>query len=465
MTRSLAPGDLATYRQSIMAFDIAIPLLSFNLKSAIYYYLPTENERARGLFLDGILIMLGAGALYTLFILLGGNQLLASRFSNPDLARNLIYLAPLPLFLLPATLTDSVLVVQNRIRAQFLLSLTTNAALAIGLISACFIWASPDAVLQTRCVIGLVTASISIVIAWRALPTDRWAPQLSAIRKVLIFALPLAAAGGVGAVSQQLDKLVVASLCSPLDFAIYSTGAIDIPFAGMITGAAMAVIHPEMRRNIAAGDKPAAVRLFSSAAQRTSAWLLPIAVFLFVVAKPLMVLLFTETYADSATAFRLYLMRTPMKVVVFASLMTSLGLNRAIFLRATCALVATTVLSGFLVRAMGSSGSIIASLLSLYLIEGMWCVSAIAKESACRWGDVLPFRSMLSILVASCTAGVPSAFLLPWALTAFGDGMGMIATGIAYFLCLAFLAMALNTRPLLDEFSKTLQAGRAIPPF
>ncbi len=464
MTRSLAPGDLATYRQSIMAFDVAIPLLSFNLKTAIYYYLPTENERARGLFLDGILIMLGAGALYTLFILLGGNQLLASRFSNPDLARNLIYLAPLPLFLLPATLTDSVLVVQNRIRAQFLLSLTTNAALAIGLISACFVWATPDAVLQTRCVIGLITAGISIGIAWRALPTDRWAPQLSAIRKIFSFSLPLAAAGGVGALSQQLDKLVVASLCSPLDFAIYSTGAIDIPFAGMITGAAMSVIHPEMRRSIAAGDKLAAVRLFSSAALRTSAWLLPIAVFLFVVAEPLMVLLFSETYADSSTAFRLYLLRTPMKVVIFATLMTSLGLNRAIFLRATCALIATTILSGILVRSLGPSGSITASLISLYLIEGFWCVSAIAKESACRWGDVLPFRAMLSILMVSGLAALPSAFLLPWALTTFGYGAGMIVTGIAYCICLAIVATALNTRPLLDEFSRTLRGSRTVSP-
>ncbi len=464
MTRSLSPSDLATYRQSIMAFDVAIPLLSFNLKTAIYYYLPTENERARGLFLDGVLVMLAAGALYTLFILLGGNQLLASRFSNPDLARNLIYLAPLPLFLLPATLTDSVLVVQNRIRAQFLLSLATNTVLAIGLVSACILWATPDAVLQTRCLIGLVTASISIGIAWNALPPDRWAPQIASIRKVVAFSLPLAAAGGVGALSQQLDKLVVASLCSPLDFAIYSTGAIDIPFAGMITGAAMSVIHPELRRSIAAGDKLAAVRLFSSAALRTSAWLLPIAVFLFVVAEPLMVLLFSEKYADSATAFRLYLLRTPMKVVVFATLMTSLGLNRAILLRATCALIATTVLSGILVKSLGPSGSITASLISLYCIEGIWCISAIAKESDCSWGDVLPFRAMLSILMVSGLAALPSAFLLPWALTTFGEVAGMIFAGIAYCICLAIVATALNNRPLLDEFPRALRAGRTVPP-
>jgi O-antigen/teichoic acid export membrane protein len=464
MTRLLTPVDLATYRQSVMAFDVAIPLLSFNLKTAVYYYLPTESERTRGLFLDGVIVMLTAGLFYALFISLGGSHVLASRFSNPDLARNLIYLAPLPLFLLPATLTDAVLVVQNRILQQVLLSLVTNSILAIGLISACFIWATPDAVLKTRCLIGALAACISIVIAWHALPKDRWAPQLSGIKKVLLFSLPLAFAGGVGAISQQLDKLVVASLCSPLDFAIYSTGAIDIPFAGMITGAAMSVIHPELRRSIAAGDKLAAVRLFSSAALRTSAWLLPIAVFLFVVAEPLMILLFSEKYADSATAFRLYLLRTPMKVVVFATLMTSLGLNRAILLRATCALIATTLLSGILVRNLGPTGSITASLISLYLIEGIWCISVIAKEAGCHWKDVLPFSSMLAVLAVSAIAAVAAACCLPWATSAFGYGLGMLVAGLAYFISLAFVAKALNARPLLDEFSRTLRAGRAIKP-
>jgi O-antigen/teichoic acid export membrane protein len=453
MTRILEPTELATYRQSVMAFDIALPFLSFNLATAVFYFLPTENKRSRGLFLDGIFILVTMGILYNLFIIMGGNRLIANRFSNPELSRNLLYISPLSLAFLPATLTDAVLVTQNRIRTQFTLCFLSNILMATGLLAACLIWASPEAVLKTRCLIGVITGIVSIAISWQTLPRDNWMPKFANIKTMLRFSLPLAVAGGIGALSVQTDKILVAAFCSPKDFAIYSTGAIDIPFASIITAAAMTAIYPELRRLIAIGDRKAAVRLFSLAACRTSVFLFPLAAFLFVAAEPFMELLFSATYVESALPFRLYLLRIPMKIVIFATLMTSLGLNRTILLRTLLAFLTTACIGFVLVPALGPNGAIIGGILSLYLIEGVWCVSSIAREAGCNWSEVLPFRQMATIMFISVVAGCATATLLPLVISWLGSAGGLSLAGLTYLASYLGTAYGLGVTPIQKELA------------
>ena len=136
MARILSQTDLATYRQTMLAYDVAIPLLSLGIDSGLYYFLPTEKNRARGLVLDGLLLMLAMGMLYTVFIALGGNHLLAKRFSNPAIVATLAYLVPLPLIMLPAKLVSSVLVVQNQVSRLTFYNVWSGLLLAVGIMAA-----------------------------------------------------------------------------------------------------------------------------------------------------------------------------------------------------------------------------------------------------------------------------------------------------------------------------------------
>ena len=89
LARVLSKADLATYRQTMLAYDVVLPLLSLGLASGIYYFLPTEKNRRRGVVLEGLLLMAGMGLLYAIFIAAGGNHLLAKRFSNPAIVATL----------------------------------------------------------------------------------------------------------------------------------------------------------------------------------------------------------------------------------------------------------------------------------------------------------------------------------------------------------------------------------------
>ena len=65
--------------------------------------------------IENLTLLFVLGGVFSLFLLAGGNKLLAWQFSNPDLEKTLLWMIPYPLFTLPAALLGAVLVVQGKV--------------------------------------------------------------------------------------------------------------------------------------------------------------------------------------------------------------------------------------------------------------------------------------------------------------------------------------------------------------
>ena len=115
LSRVLTKHDYATYRQTLLAYFFAAPLLTLALPQALYYFLPVETKRKRGLLVDNISMLAMMGVVFSLFLLLGGNRLLAWRFHNPDLVSTLRVIAPYSIFMLPMGAIGACLVVMDRV--------------------------------------------------------------------------------------------------------------------------------------------------------------------------------------------------------------------------------------------------------------------------------------------------------------------------------------------------------------
>ncbi|NLB60466.1 MAG: oligosaccharide flippase family protein, partial [Lentisphaerae bacterium] len=319
MARVLSQTELATYRQTLLAYQVAMPLLSLGITHGIYYFLPTEKKRGRGIVVDALVMMLVMGSLYALFIALGGNHVLAKRFSNPAIVNTLVYLVPLPLVMLPAGLLASVMVVQQQIKRLTIYNILTNLVLGAGIIGACLYWKKPEAMVIAQVAIGVAIGMIGIRLMLRVAPRDDWRPSWQGMKTLLFFSMPLVTASALGSIFQQLDKIIVSSMCDPASFAVYSNRAIEIPLVGIITGSIAAVIQPDLRRMVAGGDKRAALALFSQAADKSALILIPVMMFLMVSAEPFILTLFSSKYAGSVLPFRLYLLILPIRIAQYGS--------------------------------------------------------------------------------------------------------------------------------------------------
>jgi len=100
LARVLTKGDLATYRQTMLAYHFAVPFLTLALPSALYFFLPRKPGAERTVLFSNLVPLAIMGIVFSVFLLAGGARLLAWRFNNPDLEHTLRLLASCPLFVL-----------------------------------------------------------------------------------------------------------------------------------------------------------------------------------------------------------------------------------------------------------------------------------------------------------------------------------------------------------------------------
>lgn len=450
LARVLSKADLATYRQTMLAYDVALPLLSLGLASGIYYFLPTEKTRVRGVVVDGVLLMLGMGLLYAVFIALGGNQLLARRFTNPDVAATLAYLVPLPIVMLPAGLLASVMVVRDQVSKLTAYNVLSHLLLAVAVIAACLLWQTPGAMILARVGISLVVGSAALWLMFRALPRDSWRPRWSGMKRMVAYSIPLVGASAMGAIALQLDKLIVSSMCPPDEFAVYSNGAIEIPLIGILTGSIAAVIQPDLRRLVAAGNMSGALALFRQAAGKSAAVLIPAMVFLMFSAEPFILTLFSSKYSGSVLPFRLYLLVLPVRVVYFGVFMMALGKNKLILYRSAVGLAANLGLSVLLVRWLGYVGAIVGTIVTLYLVACAWNFAVISRAVGCRWWQVVPFGTLFQLVGVSVLACVPIGVSI-WLGVSLAPVLQLVVNGAVFVLLLAGMAWVFKLDPLTAE--------------
>ena len=461
LSRVLSMADLATYRQTLLAYDVLVPLLSLGVASGIYYFLPTEKSRVRGVVVDGLLLMAGMGLLYAVFIALGGNHLLAKRFSNPAIVATLAYLVPLPVVMLPAGLLASVMVVQNQVQKLTVYNVLTSLLLTSSIVAACLLWRTPEAMILVRVGASLAIGSVAIFLMLRAVPKDDWRPRWSNMKRMVGYSIPLVGASAMGAVSVQLDKLIVSSMCTPEQFAVYSNGAIQIPLVGIVTGSIAAVIQPDLRRMVAAGDSAAALALFRQAAVKSAAILIPTMVFLLVSAEPFILTLFSAKYAGSVLPFQMYLLILPIRIVHWGSFLMALGKTRVILYRTLAGLCANLVLSILLVRWMGYMGAILSTIVCLYTINCAWNFTVISRSIGCRWWQVVPFGGVFQLLGVALLAALP-VLLLGLLPVKWPHVWTLGANAAVYAGALAAAAWAFRVAPLQAEVRRAWNkvAGR-----
>jgi O-antigen/teichoic acid export membrane protein len=400
-TRWLSKHDYATVRQTFLAYDFVSPLLMLGLPNAIYYFLPRSQGSKRGIIIDNIALLVGASAIFSLFIALGGSQLLAMRFNNQDLHRTLQWLIPYPLFLMPVAGFAAVMVCAGHTKTLAGYNVVSQVILAIAGITA-IVWSkSYIAPILVRIIIPAIFFPIVLGLIFKSVPGQiRW-PKWSLMNEMMRYSIPLGFASMLGSITLQLHSVIVAALCAPEDFAVYINGAMEIPAISIITGSITTVVFAEMADMCAKGDKLGALKLFHVASIKSASILFPIMCFLLVVSKPFIIFLYSVRYYDSITPFIIYLFVLPARIVVYGSALMALGMTRVILIRSIFDLLINCILCFMLVKMIGYIGAAIATILTLYSWTIPFNLVKISYGFGVRWQNILPFKDLFKILLLS----------------------------------------------------------------
>ena len=449
--RVLSMTDLATYRQTLLAYEFAMPFLTLGIPSSLYYFLTGEKERPRGVILDNMCLLFFMGLIFTVFLLLGGNVLLARRFDNPALRETLSWFSFYPLLTFPVLGLSGVLIIQDKVNLSVVINTLQSLILTVSVFFAGWLTKSYRWPLFVKIIFAGISAVVMIWISFHAVKGKWSPPKFDKMWAVLKFAAPLGVAGLLGSLMLQLDKVIVSSMCSPADFAVYSNGAFEVPFIGMITGAVTTVVMVDMVKFCKEGNYQEALVLFKRAAVLSALFLLPLMVFLLAFSRDFVLFLFSAKYSQSLLPFIIYLFVLPIRIVVYGSAFVALGLTQMVFWRSIGDVCINALLSILAVWLWGAWGAAVATIATLYLWTVPFNLFTLGRKFNCSPVSLLPWKKIGIVLCVSILSCSISSITLLFEMAHF---LRLMIGGLLFGSC--YLVIGCKCIPELADLRTSL---------
>lgn len=412
ITRLFDEASYATYKQVFLAFTVVLPFLSFGLSHAVFYYLPFEKNRIRGRVNDCYFIYLVTGIIFSVFLLLGGNELLAARFNNPEVAPLLPLIVPYIIITLLIQCNNAVFNILNRVKLYMIYTICSGIFTNGTLIAVLLLAPSVRNVVLSYVFTSVVSGIVLIILTNRILPKDESRIKLRSMGEMLKFAIPLGVAGMIGTFSLQLDSLFVAAMRTPAQYAVYTVGAHELIIINVIISSITSAITPQMRLHVAQGELDKCSELFKLSARRMASMLVPMMCFFWTWSNEFITFIYSEKYLASVWIFRVYLLYFLLRISVTGPVFSALGMGKYILNRTIVTCILNAVLNYIGIKLFGSIGAAIATILSGWLIFIFSIAPMLKKKLGMPLRQTYPVTTVLPALIIgmACSYGVKYLF-------------------------------------------------------
>lgn len=411
-SRVLTVQDYGTYLQTFLAYEFAASFLTFGIPTALYYLLTMESIEKKQVVINSIFILFIGGLFFSLFLYLGGAELLSDRFNNPVLSNTLRWMIFYPIYTFPLLICSSVWVSQNKTLLNASYNLVTGFIATISLIVSVLV--SRDYVLPTlvKITLPLLFLPFAIFFIFKSLPGGWAIPGIDRMVKIISFSTPLGIASILGGLATQFSSLIVSSLTTPEQFAIYINGAKEVPFIGIITGSISLVVLTEMANEIKTNRIKEALDLFRKAATLSASFLFPMMVFLLVFSESFIEILYSRKYTESVFPFRIYLLMIPVRIIYYGSAFLAFGETKAILVRSLVDLAFIIFLTYLFVSFFGVNGAALGLLFTLYFWSVPFNLIFLRKLFDCDFSKLIPVKKLSKIiLISSISVIIPYLFV------------------------------------------------------
>ncbi len=464
LARTLSTRDLATYNQAFAAFQFSLPFLMLGLAHSLLFFLAAEARRLRAVLLENLLLLTGLGLLFAVFLVLGGNRLLARSFNNPALARALLLFAPYAVLVMPAHAVDACLVARNRVSRLVTFNVLSRLVGSGLILLSALWWRRVEPAILAAVLGAAIALGPALWLMLDACPGADARPTWSGMAAMLKFSVPLGIGHALTGMAFALDKILVSVFCSPEQFAVYVLGAVEIPLIGILTMAVLGVITPEMSRSCKEGRPAEATDLWQRAFVKSSTILLPAMGLLLALAPEVVTVLFSPRYAGSAHPLRVYALLMPTRAASFTALFSALNRTRAMTWGGGLMLALNLVLSLFLIPLFGPIGAAWGTVIS-YWGMAVFLAWRAAPSFGIRMRELVPWRPWIRMMAMVLVSGA-----LTWALVRLlpAHTLLRLAAGTAlYGVLIAALFQVsgmLDAREFLSRLRGGLEREPVIPP-
>ena len=431
LTRLLPQAEFGTYKQVWLVVTTAYFMLQLGLAQSLYYFLPRKDGRQLAWLTQASLLLVTLGALCGAG-LFAARFAIAHQFANPELADFALPMALVTWLMIAASPLEISLTAEGRVRTAswiiFLSDLVRVAGsivpLLLGMGLRGFFWAY---VLHG----GLRFAVQCWFFFRRGRPRIDW----GLLREQLAYALPFGAAVLLDIPQRTFHQWAVGWSVDAAMFAIYAQGCFQVPIINLLYAPISDILQVRLAEP---GGHEHRVHLFHDANLRLAAVFFPFTAGMVVAGSLFIPALFTHLYDASVPIFQVAILMTPFSALPLDGVLRATGHTRYLFRIFFWRLVLTVpaVLIGL--KLFGMVGAISGHALAESVIR-VAMLDRVRRELESTWREVLPWRQLAVIAVASLAASAPALVITRLESDGPRPFLALCAAGALY--CATYLAV------------------------
>lgn len=428
-TRALVVDDVGIYRQFWLLFDTVSVFLIMGFPNSLLYYFPRSDTREeKSTYLTQTLVylimagMLSWGVYGVLDLVLGeGLGELVGTYFWP--------LCLFTLFMIFSKFLERVFVADRQAERQSAYAAVSFSVQALTVILISGLTHNVTYIIRGLVAFSFLRFLFAAGYAWRAYHPSLGTVSWASFREQASYAMPLGLASVVLMLFAKTDKYVIIHYMGREAFAVYSIGALQIPFIDIIRNSIYNVAFPMMARYQKDGNPGEILSLWHRATLKTAVLFFPLFVFLEVSMKPFITVLFTQRYVDATPVAMVYMLIFLRSTVETGSVLMTFKRTAFMFKINAIGFLCHIGFSILMYKTFGRIGVPFATVIIVYL------QNAAALVMGARLLNVSLYRVMPwgKLIVRFLVAVVPGA-LLAWGYRYYPvEGfVGLAVAGLLY---------------------------------
>jgi O-antigen/teichoic acid export membrane protein len=404
LVRVFDPTVFGTYKQFFLLYATLYGVLQLGMAESLYYFVPRQGQHT-GRYVCNAIVMLAATGLACTVGLYVARTAIAGWLS-PELAEHVVPLGLFLTFTLASTVLEIVMVSRGQHMTAAVTYALSDVVRTLLFVIPALMFASVRAVFVGATVFAGLRLLATVAAVWREFGRE-FRIDLSLWRQQLAYALPFAMAVGIEVILINYHQYVVASRFDAATFAIYAVGCMQIPLFDLIATSTVNVLMVRM----ADGERSRpALALWHDTVCRLAFLLFPLAVFLVVSARFLIVGLFTATYAASAPIFMIWVLVMLPAVMAVDAVLRVYAQTRFLLAMNLVRFVCVAGLTGWFLSRFGLVGAVLVTLLATTVVKALGVVR-IARLMHVGVLEALPWGRLTLIAARAGASAVPVFWL------------------------------------------------------
>lgn len=454
LARYLAPTEYGTYKQIFLVYSSLFMILPFGIIQSLYYFVPKDPERMRTYLVQAFLFLQGSGLLALLFLAFFGKTI-GLYLHNPDLAPYLFQMGLFIFLMLSSAYFEALLISSQKIGQASLLGFLSEAAKTASMLIP-LIWTHRLADMMwgmnlfafVRFCFVLVYVVRSYSLSWRDI-------QWPAFRQQMAYSIPFGLAVILQVTQDKFHQYVVAYSYSAAVFAVYSVGMFQLPIVELIYTPMSQLMIVRMAALRQRSTREEIISLWFDITRKLAMVFFPVFVFLQLVARELVVFLFTPTYLSSIPLFRVALLSLLTAIFLTEGVLRAYAETHFILKNTFMKLALTLILIFPFLAWFGLPGGVL-TLIVVLAISKMLMLWKISHLIPLSLADLLPWRDLFSIAIFSTLCGIPVLFVKSFEI----DHPGLVLLISAAIYSLFYLIFLLTSH--LITFDEKREIARMV---